>query len=130
MDGEIAPSDLDRLESHLEGCEACRAEKRLWWRIREVIREEEAAVGSDSALRVLDGLRGSEANRILPFVRRTAAAAVLLVLGSIVTLLALPSTPATPPLASRADTLGRALILDQATEPALGLVDDKSGDSK
>ena len=130
MDGEIETADRDRLEAHLEACETCRAEKRLWWRIREVIREEETTVGSESALRVLDGLRGGEAERILPFVRRTAVAAVLLVLGSLVTLIALPRSPEPPLLAPRADALGRALILDQAADPALGLADGKRGDSK
>ena len=134
MDGEIAGEDRDRLRTHLETCAGCRTEHRLWLRIRDVIREEETAGDGSVALRVLEGLRERReaSDRLLPFVRRVATAAAVLVLASTAVLFALgpQQSPPTRTVAPVASDLARSIILDHAGDAALRLVADERGTSK
>lgn len=125
LDGELDPSRREALVRHLEECPACRAEKRLWLGIRDLLREEEVAVGGGIVLSAIEAvrLRRERARRSLPFVRRMAAAAALL-LASLGALLLLGPGPA-PPLAPRAsDDLGRFLAHQEAGARALALTGD------
>jgi anti-sigma factor RsiW len=128
LDGELDETGRARLEAHLGACETCAAERRLWMRIREAVREEADALDGAPSLRILEGARRGET--LLPFVRRAAAAAALLVAGSIALLLALGQRADPAPLAPRSADLGRAYILDHAATSLPGLAADEREGSR
>jgi anti-sigma factor RsiW len=134
MDGELAGEGPERLRAHLDACAGCRAEHRLWLRIRDVIREEEAASSGSVATRVLASLqeRRESSERILPLVRRLAAAAALLLVASTAALLALGPREASAPssVAPRGSDLAHSIILNRAGDEALRLVDDERESSR
>jgi anti-sigma factor RsiW len=125
LDGALDAPRAGALEHHLEGCPACRAERRLWLGIRDLMREEEAAavVGDGVLLRVIEvARRRREAvRRSLPLVRVVAAAAAILLLASLGALWFLGADRTAPLAPQASDDLMRFLASEGAGARALVL---------
>jgi predicted anti-sigma-YlaC factor YlaD len=130
MDGEIETADGRLLQDHLEACPACREEKRLWLRVRDLTPMVPPVEADGLVARALARIRDRrrEANRAVIHLRRTAAAAALLLLASVAVLLALPDPVPRRTLALGAsEDLGRVLEMKRTKERALTLSADDGG---
>jgi anti-sigma factor RsiW len=131
MDGELGAEDRAVLEAHLVRCDPCRAERRLWLRIREILVDTDVpadVLEEGVRARVLDGIRRHHlrAGRLVRFTRKLAAAAAILVFASVALLLA--TTREEAPLAREPGAdLGRVLFLEHLppAPPADPLPDER-----